>query len=82
MQMITSFQVAQHDLPTFRWETGVPSNGTLTAGEILVAISRFAYTSNNVIYARLGDQIRDGTAFVQAANLWDNAKGAFVIAAF
>jgi Protein of unknown function (DUF2855) len=54
---IVSFQVEKRHLPTWRWVSGPAGDGTLKAGEILVAISRLAWTANNVTYARLGEQL-------------------------
>jgi hypothetical protein len=54
---LVSFQVEKQHLPTCRWITEPARGGTLNGGEILVAISRFAWTANNVTYARLGERL-------------------------
>lgn len=55
--MITSFQVVRNDLATLRWCDEPSSSDDLADGQISVEISRVAFTSNNVTYARLGEQI-------------------------
>jgi len=54
--MITSFQVVKQHLARWRWERH-PLGRATAEGQLLVAITRFAFTSNNVTYARLGVQI-------------------------
>lgn len=55
--MITSFQVVKQDLARWRWQKLPLAGATAGHGELVVAITRFAFTSNNVTYARLGAQI-------------------------
>jgi len=51
------FCVAKDDLRRWRWEERDAPVGDLAAGQILVGADKFAFTANNVTYARLGDQI-------------------------
>ena len=55
--MTTSFQVAKSDLSTVRWRSEQDPSEDLAEGQIIVEIARFAFTSNNVTYARLAEQI-------------------------
>jgi hypothetical protein len=55
---LSGFCVARGDLRRWRWdERHAPGAGGLAPGQILVGIAKFAFTANNVTYARLGDQI-------------------------
>lgn len=67
--MITSFQVVKQDLARWRWQKLPLASATAAEGELLVAITRFAFTSNNVTYARLGAQI-PYWKFFPACNGW------------
>src|SRR5262249_27753002 len=51
------FCVAKDGLRRWRWEERDAPTGDLAAGQILVGADKFAFTANNVTYARLGDQI-------------------------
>jgi Protein of unknown function (DUF2855) len=52
------FYVAKDDLRRWQWEERDTLDGNnLRPGQILVEITKFAFTANNVTYARLGDQI-------------------------
>jgi hypothetical protein len=54
----SGFCVAKDDLRRWRWEEGeAPASGSLDREQVLVEVSKFAFTANNVTYARLGDQI-------------------------
>src|SRR5262249_8352471 len=51
------FCVAKDGLRRWRWEERDAPVRDLAAGQILVGADKFAFTANNVTYARLGDQI-------------------------
>src|SRR5262245_722850 len=53
----SGFCVAKADLRRWRWEEREAPGGDLAPGQVLVGIDKFAFTANNVTYARLGDQI-------------------------
>jgi hypothetical protein len=53
----SGFCVAKDDLRRWRWEEGDAPGGDLAPGQVLVGVAKFAFTANNVTYARLGDQI-------------------------
>ena len=54
----SGFCVAKDDLHRWRWEEhGTAEGNHLSQGQIVVDIDKFAFTANNVTYARLGDQI-------------------------
>lgn len=55
--MITSFQVSKDSLRAYCWQV-LPKPERLGQGEVLIAIERIGFTSNNITYARLGGQIR------------------------
>jgi hypothetical protein len=54
--MSLSFQVRKAHLPATRW-VRVPKVTDLAPGQVLVSVEKFALTSNNITYARLGDRI-------------------------
>jgi hypothetical protein len=61
-QTCLSFVVAKGDLsPTRLIETSLPD--ALADGEILVSVSRFAFTANNITYAMLGDALNYWSLF-------------------
>lgn len=52
------FCVAKDDLRRIRWDDReLPGSEDLETDGILVEVTKFAFTANNVTYARLGDQI-------------------------
>ena len=54
----SGFCVAKNDLRRWLWdERDAAAISHLGSDQILVGISKFAFTANNVTYARLGDQI-------------------------
>ncbi|QCI66580.1 DUF2855 family protein [Phreatobacter stygius] len=54
----SGFRVAKDNLRQWSWhERDAPDSTRIAAGQIVVAITKFAFTANNVSYARLGDQI-------------------------
>jgi hypothetical protein len=53
----SGFCVAKDDLRRWRWEDGDAPGRDLAPGQVLVGVDKFAFTANNVTYARLGDQI-------------------------
>jgi len=53
----SGFCVARDDLRRWRWQDGDAPIGDLAPGQVLVGVDKFAFTANNVTYARLGDQI-------------------------
>jgi uncharacterized protein DUF2855 len=66
----SSFRVAKSDLRRWQWEErDDPGGGALGPGQVLVAIRRFAFSANNVTYARLGEQIAYWR-FFPAAHSW------------
>lgn len=66
----SGFRVHKNDLPRWQWEErDDPAGGELRDGQVLVAIRKFAFTANNVTYARLGDQIAYWR-FFPAADGW------------
>jgi hypothetical protein len=53
----TDFIVARHDLQQCKSiDTPLPDAATLPADALLVKVTRFAFTANNITYAVLGDQ--------------------------
>jgi hypothetical protein len=54
---LSGFCVAKTDLRRWRWEEREAPVGDLAPGQVLVGVDKFAFTANNVTYARLGDQI-------------------------
>lgn len=66
----SGFRVARNDLRRWQWEERAhPAGGDLGPGQVLVAVRKFAFTANNVTYARLGDQI-SYWRFFPTANGW------------
>ena len=70
--MLLGFHVAREDLSRWRWqESALPAPG---ADGAVIAIEKFAFTANNVTYARLGEGLFDGKAgywdFFPAARGW------------
>ena len=58
LKTFSSFRVAKDDLRRWRWDEGdVGAVTELAPDQVLVEIAKFAFTANNVTYARLGDQI-------------------------
>ena len=53
---VRSFQVRQSNLAEIQWRES-RGDDALTDGQVDVAIRRFAFTANNVTYARLGGPI-------------------------
>ncbi|WP_076861095.1 DUF2855 family protein [Bradyrhizobium mercantei] len=52
----SSFEVSKSDLRRWRWnDDGVPGASRLETNQVLIEISKFSLTSNNVTYARLGE---------------------------
>lgn len=57
-QICSSFQVAKSDLRRWQWqESAIPAAGALAPGQVLVAITKFAFTANNMTYAHLGSPL-------------------------
>lgn len=57
-----SFEVSKDNLRQWRWnEDPAPDPAALEAGQILVEVQKFALTSNNITYARLGEPIEETT---------------------
>src|SRR5712675_3255999 len=55
----TDFIVARHDLQQCKSiETKLPDAGSLPDEALLVKVTRFAFTANNITYAVLGDQLK------------------------
>jgi hypothetical protein len=55
---MSEFQIRKDNFATHRVvETATPSGASITDGEILVKIDRFAFTANNITYAVLGDKL-------------------------
>jgi len=55
----TDFVVARNDLQQCKVvETQLPDAATLPADTLLVRVTRFAFTANNITYAVLGDQLK------------------------
>ena len=53
----TDFVVAKHDLQQCKFiETALPD--TLPSDALLVKVDRFAFTTNNITYATLGDELK------------------------
>src|SRR5262249_29784324 len=60
----TDFVVARNDLQRCKViETQLPDAGALPDEALLVKVSRFAFTANNVTYAVLGDQLKYWSLF-------------------
>jgi len=57
VKTFSGYCVAKDDLRRWRWEERDAPIGNLAAGQILVGADKFAFTANNVTYARLGDQV-------------------------
>lgn len=58
LQIGNSFDVAKSDLRRWKWrETAVPAADALTPGQVLVAVTKFAFTANNMTYAHLGSPL-------------------------
>ncbi len=54
----TDFVVARNDLQQYKIvETQLPDAGSLPDEALLVKVTRFALTANNITYAVLGDQL-------------------------
>jgi hypothetical protein len=51
------FCVAKDNLRRWCWDERDAPGGNLAPGQVLVETTKFAFTANNVTYARLGDQI-------------------------
>jgi hypothetical protein len=55
----TDFVVARNDLQQCKViETGLPDAAALPEDALLVRVTRFAFTANNITYAVLGDQLK------------------------
>lgn len=58
MKAHSGFCVAKDDLRRWRWdERDAPDGESLRPEQVLVTVDKFAFTANNVTYARLGEQI-------------------------
>lgn len=57
VKMFSGFCVAKDDLRRWRWEERDAAGGDLAPSQVLVGVDKFAFTANNMTYARLGDQI-------------------------
>jgi hypothetical protein len=54
----SGFCVAKNDLRRRRWEEGGAADAeSLAPGQLLVEVTRFGLTANNITYARLGEEI-------------------------
>jgi len=57
-QICRSFYVAKSDLRRWQWrESAIPVAGALAPGQVLVAVTKFAFTANNMTYAHLGSPL-------------------------
>jgi hypothetical protein len=56
MTQVTDFLVSKTDLREYRWQTS-PLPEILGADEVLLAVSAFALTANNITYAVAGEQM-------------------------
>ena len=55
----TDFVVARNDLQQCKViETQLPDTAALPDDALLVRVTRFAFTANNITYAVLGDQLK------------------------
>src|SRR5215510_13454382 len=55
----TDFVVARNDLQQCKViDTQLPDAAALPDGALLVKVTRFAFTANNITYAVLGDQLK------------------------
>jgi hypothetical protein len=52
------FQVDRHDLGRYRWAQPAPAPETPAEGLALLCVRRFAFTANNITYARHGTALR------------------------
>ena len=60
----TDFIVARNDLQQCRSiETQLPDAATLPDEALLVKVTRFAFTANNITYAVMGDQLKYWSLF-------------------
>src|SRR5262245_48224486 len=60
----TDFVVARNDLQCCKIiETHLPDPAALPDGALLVKVARFAFTTNNITYAVLGDQLKYWSLF-------------------
>lgn len=72
----SSFEVSKDNLRRWRWNSNPsPILTQLEADQALVSVRKFAFTSNNVTYARLGEPIAKTTTisywqFFPAAESW------------
>jgi len=73
---VRSFEVSKDNLRHWRWhDDPTPDPARLEADQILVEVQKFALTSNNITYARLGEPIAKTTTisywrFFPAAEGW------------
>lgn len=52
----TSFQVDRGDLRKWRWDTAPVAD--MAPGEVIVEVTRFGLTANNITYAKYGDAVQ------------------------
>ena len=76
----TDFVVARNDLQQCKViDTQLPDAADLPDEALLVKVTRFAFTANNITYAMLGDQLKYWQLFPAPAGfgnipVWDLAR--------
>lgn len=57
-QTAETFHVRKADFRQWRWDAEpIPAETGLAPGQLIARVAKFAFTANNVTYARLGDQL-------------------------